>query len=156
MVDREIENLRSLRKNLRQIERALDRGLKTGHSSGCCGVGLAQCHALLAIPKEGRELSELSRDLGVDASTLTRTLDGLETALLVSRHANDADRRRGRVLLTKTGISKVGQIDETWNSWLGAALQKLAVDKRKLVLEGVDLLALALSQEASSAEVPCC
>lgn len=148
--------LRGLRKSLRQIERALDRGLRTGDGPGCCGVGLAQCHALLAIPEDGGELSQLSRELGVEASTLTRTLDGLAGARLVNRHSNEQDRRKGRVLLSPEGRLKVEEIDGAWNAWLAAVLEKVPEGKRDLVLEGVGLLAEALGEDLRTEGPRCC
>lgn len=138
--------LRNLRRSLRHIERGLERGLKSVEGPGCCGVGLAQCHALLAIPEGGEELSMLSRELGVEASTLTRTLDSLDKARLIRRWADTEDRRRGRVELSPEGLAKVGQIDKAWNSWLASVLDKIPEDKHRTVLEGVSLLAQALAK----------
>lgn len=138
--------LRKLRRGLRHIERGLERGLKSEEGPGCCGIGLAQCHALLAIPEDGAELSTLSRELGVEASTLTRTLDSLDKARLIRRWADPEDRRRGRVELSPEGLTKVGQIDEAWNHWLASVLEKIPKDKQGTVLEGITLLAQALAK----------
>jgi DNA-binding MarR family transcriptional regulator len=108
-------------------------------------VGLAQCHALLAIPKNGGELSILSRELGVEASTLTRTLDSLDKARLVRRRADTEDRRKGRVELSPEGLAKVEQIDKVWNTWLASVLERIPEDKQGIVLEGVTLLAQAMA-----------
>jgi DNA-binding MarR family transcriptional regulator len=149
------ELLRGFRRNLRSIERALVRGLKDKNGSpGCCGVSLAQCHALLAIPSEGSELTELGKELGVEPSTLTRTLDGLERQGLIRREADPKDRRGLRAIPSAQGMAKVGEIDLVWGSWLCRILDRLPEEKRPLVLEGVGLLAEALREQEG--ENPCC
>ena len=59
--------------------------------------------ALLIIPLDGIEMSMLSRKLGVDNSTATRLIIGMETDGLVERKRSKKDRRVICVFLTKSG-----------------------------------------------------
>ena len=59
--------------------------------------------ALLIIPYDGIEMSMLSRKLGVDNSTTTRLIKGMETDGLVERKGSKKDRRVISVFLTKSG-----------------------------------------------------
>ncbi len=147
------ERLRALRRDLRRIERALERGLKGGTQAGCCGIGKAQCHALLALRSGGKPLSALAKELSVEASTLTRTLDALERAGLVGRHGSGEDRRRLFVEASEAGREKIEELDGAWNARLAEALERIPAGKRCLVEEGVSLLAAAL---APGQEEPCC
>ncbi|HOX48446.1 MAG TPA: MarR family transcriptional regulator [Spirochaetales bacterium] len=147
------ESLRALRRDLRRIERALERGLRGRTQAGCCGIGKAQCHALLALRSGGKPLSALAKELSVEASTLTRTLDGLEGAGLVRRHGSGEDRRRLLVEASAAGREKIAEVDGAWNARLAEALELIPADKRGLVEEGVALLAAAL---AHGQEEPCC
>ena len=59
--------------------------------------------ALLIIPLDGIEMSMLSRKLGVDNSTTTRLIIGMEADGLVERKSSKKDRRVICVFLTKSG-----------------------------------------------------
>ena len=59
--------------------------------------------ALLIIPLDGIEMSILSRKLGVDNSTTTRLIIGMENNGLVERIISDKDKRISRVFLTSKG-----------------------------------------------------
>ena len=59
--------------------------------------------ALLIIPLDGIEMSMLSTKLGVDNSTTTRLIIGMETDGLVERKSSKKDRRVICVFLTKPG-----------------------------------------------------
>lgn len=142
--------LRLFRHDLRTIERTLSRGPSSGSDKGCCGVTLAQCHALLAIDQEGSTLSPLAKALEVEASTLTRTLDGLEKLGLVERKTSPRDRRSVIVRLTDSGVTKVAAIDRMWNAWFGTALAGLRAEERRAAIRGIAALATAFR------DGPCC
>lgn len=140
--------LRLFRRDLRTIERALARGPCHGTDYGCCGVSLAQCHALLAIGAEGSGLGQLGRELEVEASTLTRTLDGLERLGLVERVAAAEDRRALLVKRTEAGGSKLEEIDRIWNDWFGETLATMSPEERRAAVRGIAALASAFRASA--------
>jgi MarR family transcriptional regulator for hemolysin len=55
---------------------------------------------------------DLAREIGIEGPTLTRHLDGLESAGLVRRTAHPGDRRATRVELTEAGIELHGRLLE--------------------------------------------
>ena len=67
------------------------------------GLTFPKALALLIIPYDGIEMSMLSRKLGVDNSTTTRLIKGMETDGLVERKGSKKDRRVISVFLTKSG-----------------------------------------------------
>jgi len=67
------------------------------------GLTFPKALALLIIPLDGIEMSMLSRKLGVDNSTTTRLIIGMETDGLVKRKSSKKDRRIICVFLTKSG-----------------------------------------------------
>jgi DNA-binding MarR family transcriptional regulator len=140
--------LRLFRRDLRIIERALARGPCCGSSQGCCGVGLAQCHALLAISDSGSSLPGLAKELDIEASTLTRTLDGLEHLGLIARMAAPGNRRAIIVTKTEAGEAKVEEIDSSWNGWFRGTLATMDTESRRAAVKGV--AALASSFRSSS------
>ena len=60
--------------------------------------------ALSIIPIDGIEMSPLSLKLGIDNSTTTRLIIGMEKIGLVKRVSSTVDRRVTQVLLTEKGI----------------------------------------------------
>ena len=67
------------------------------------GLTFPKALALLIIPLDGIEMSMLSTKLGVDNSTTTRLIIGMETDGLVERKSSKKDRRVICVFLTKSG-----------------------------------------------------
>ena len=68
-------------------------------------VTVAQSGILFLLKeKNGRSMTELSRILGIDNSTLTGLTDRLEKARLVERNANPGDRRSSHIYMTQEGI----------------------------------------------------
>ncbi|HLO61087.1 MAG TPA: MarR family winged helix-turn-helix transcriptional regulator [Bacteroidales bacterium] len=92
-------------KEFRRLLRRFERELFMQNSESCCnGVTLAQCHTLLEIEDKGKEsLTELSKTLGLDKSTISRTVDGLVNIGLVNRSIPAENRRMATLQLTESG-----------------------------------------------------
>ena len=65
---------------------------------------LAQCLAILSIPKNGVQMRIVTKKLGIDKSTLTRIIENLEKLDLVFRKKNNKDRRSVKIYLTEQGF----------------------------------------------------
>ncbi len=86
------ETIRLFREKVRQVQREL--GWSQKNDIQCCGVTMAQCHALLEIgSRDEISIVELAGLLGVDTSTLSRTVDNMVKGGLVDRLLNPQDRR---------------------------------------------------------------
>ncbi|MCK9230544.1 MAG: MarR family transcriptional regulator [Syntrophales bacterium] len=69
------------------------------------GVTVAQSGILFLLKqKEGRTMTEISRILGIDNSTVTGLTDRLEKAGLVRRQNNPNDRRISHLQITEKGL----------------------------------------------------
>ena len=68
--------------------------------------------ALSIIPPDGIEMSALAKRLGIDNSTATRLVTGMEAAGWLSRQSNLYDKRVTKVLLTKKGYSLQSDLEE--------------------------------------------
>ena len=64
----------------------------------------SQVQAIIIIPDDGIEMSELSWTLGLDNSTVTRLIERLEIKGLVKREKSDTDKRSIIVFLKKRGM----------------------------------------------------
>jgi DNA-binding MarR family transcriptional regulator len=92
-------------KKFREVLRRFEREIFVQSSDSCCnGVTLAQCHTLLEIESKNKEsVTELARTLGLDKSTVSRTVDGLVNIGLVDRTIPEENRRMATLKLTESG-----------------------------------------------------
>jgi DNA-binding MarR family transcriptional regulator len=127
------------RRDLRALEREMVRQLE-GETT-CCGVTLAQCHTLLELSFAEISLTSLAAALDLDASTLSRTIEGLVKAGLVERTQDAADRRCVCLTLTPAGRDKVAAINERCNRYYAALLAGMGEKDQRQVLRTVRLLA---------------
>ena len=72
-------------------------------------------------------MSKLAHKLGLDASTLTRNIQKLETLGLVERKHGSYDKRVQRALLTKGGVE------------LTAGIEDILLQMNNLIIEQIDL-----------------
>lgn len=116
---------------------------------GCCGVTLSQCHLLMEVSrrKEGEtSLSELATALELDLSTVSRVADGLVRRGLLKRETDPRDRRRLALFLTNTGRELVEAINQGINEYVREILNQIPMEKRQVVLEGLDLFVEAANK----------
>ena len=68
--------------------------------------------ALSIMPPDGLEMSVLAKKMGVDNSTATRLIIGMEKAGWVKRESSLYDKRVNQVFLTKEGYSLQSNLEE--------------------------------------------
>ena len=68
--------------------------------------------ALSIIPHDGLEMSVLAKRIGIDNSTATRLVIGMEEAGWVNREPHSNDKRVTQVFLTKRGYSLQSELEE--------------------------------------------
>ena len=138
-----LRDVRRLRAALRVLERELALDLR--EQTGACGVTTAQCHALLELHLLGPvTATELARAMGLDKSTLSRTVEGLEQAGLVERGPHLDDARARRLTLTAAGRAQVKGIDRACDGGYRTLLRALPEAQRGPVLEAIELLGEAM------------
>lgn len=144
------ETIRRFRRELRALERRVELAL--AEQSSCCGVTPAQCHALLALQDAGQaSLGELAAALELDASTLSRTVDGLVKEKLALRREDPANRRRAIVSLSPAGEAAAARIDEACDRYYRNLLSSLSPEDAHGVARAVPILAEALRSPYGSA-----
>ena len=97
------ELLSSLFVNLQAL---IKREVNLGRAS------LPKIIALSIIPPDGLEMSALAKKMGVDNSTATRLVIGMEKAGWVRRESSLYDKRINQVFLTKKGYSLQSNVEE--------------------------------------------
>ena len=149
------QKIRSFRKTLRKFER-----LTHVHTKSCCrGVTLAQCHVMLEIEEHDQATTgQLAEQLGLDKSTLSRTIDGLVNSGLVERLRHPSDRRFTPLALTKKGKEACHAFNRDADGYYGRVLSNIPEADTKEVLKYFVLLVQALADEEDQYRIKsvCC
>ncbi len=122
---------------------ALERGEKR-----CFGVTMSQCMTLELLQREGAlPARRLAERLGLDNSTVTRTVDVLvRDGLLVRKRDEQRDRRRVFVSLTAQGEALAAKLQACADEYCGRVLAKIPASQREDLLRSLRLLAEALEE----------
>jgi len=141
MVDQEDSKLREL---IRILVRHL--GILEKSDANCCGFPLTQCHALVEIGRKGEmNLNELAELLGVEKSTMSRTINNLVESGLAARELDNEDRRYVVIQLTAAGQQLFENTETSMQKYFSDVLQRIQSNKREQVLESLSLLVDALN-----------
>jgi DNA-binding MarR family transcriptional regulator len=135
----EIKAIEQFRAKLRQIERAV--WLQTRSEALCCGVTMPQCHAILEIGAAGElNLKDLAARLGLDTSTLSRTVESLVQDGLAERTPNPVDRRATVIRLNAKGHAARKRINSTWNRICRDMFQGIPQEKHDQLVESLSVI----------------
>jgi DNA-binding MarR family transcriptional regulator len=136
MIDQGSDSLREL---LRILVRNL--GLLEKSDASCCGVTIAQCHAIVEIGRAGQiSLIELADLLGLDKSTMSRTINNLVESNLAIRDIDSDNRRYISIQLTEKGHEVFTSIENSMHDYYSNIFASIPESKRQQVLESLQLL----------------
>jgi len=136
---KEIELHKKLRELVRQLERKT--GALNDFQMSCCNITMAQCHALVEIGRAGHiSLIDLSEALGLENSTISRTVNHLVNAELVSRETDPANRRYVIISLTEAGQQVFNGIEAGMDLYYKQISKKIPQEKQPQVLESMQIL----------------
>jgi DNA-binding MarR family transcriptional regulator len=113
----------------------------------CFGVSLSRCVTLETLLQEGPlPVRELASRLGLDASTVTRSIDGLVREGLVRRTRDERqDRRRVFVALTARGRRLAGKLVHCADAYSDQILERIPRERREDVLYALGVLVDAVN-----------
>jgi DNA-binding MarR family transcriptional regulator len=138
------KTIEKFRAKLREIERAV--WLQNKSEALCCGVTMAQCHAILEIGAAGElNLKDLSARLGLDTSTMSRTVESLVKDGLSERTPSARDRRATVIRLNEKGRAAYDRINATWNAICRGVFRNIPRKKHEQLIESIAMLAELLS-----------
>ena len=145
-------------KQFRELLRRFERELFMQKNGCCCnGITLAQCHTLLEIDsKEKESLTELSKTLGLDKSTVCRTVDGLVNIGLLDRSIPTENRRMSTIQLTELGKTVCNSINVENDQYFGELLTILSDSERTHFVTILDKVVLRMKELRTQEEKPCC
>lgn len=123
-------------RKFRDLLRSFERELYFQNISSCCnGVSLAQCHTLLEIEgKEKISVSELAKNLSLDKSTVSRSIDGLVKKGFIHRNIPSENRRTTELQLTEEGIITCENINWNNDDFISNSLEKINEDEQSQFL----------------------
>jgi DNA-binding MarR family transcriptional regulator len=121
---------------IRQILRKFDREVHFQDIQSCCnGVSFAQCHTLLEIENNKEiSVSELAKNLSLDKSTTSRTVDGLVNIGLIDRRIPKENRRTSTLSLTEQGKKTCDNINFFNDRYISGALENFNEEELKQFL----------------------
>lgn len=112
----------------------------------CFGVSLSRCVTLETLLREGPlPVNELASRLGLDASTVTRSIDGLVREALVRRTRDERqDRRRVFIALTARGRTLAQKLEQCADAYSEQILARIPRQRREDVLYALGVLVKAV------------
>lgn len=130
--------VRSFRQNIRHIERELN---VQGNSTCCEGVTLSQCHTLLELQMhKSISLNELSDELYLDKSTVSRTVNSLVKKGTVNRDVPEENRRKVTISLTKKGTDICKRINEESDAFFWDIIQAIPAEDLPVFLKSFETM----------------
>jgi len=136
--------VRKFREILRIFERELD---SQNNSSCCCGVTLSQCHTLMELSNtDNITLNQLSKQLSIDKSAASRTVENLVTKKMVERSIPKENRRTTNLKLTKSGINVCQQINNGNDDYYSKAMGTIPADDLAVFLRSFENMVSHMSQ----------
>ena len=117
----------------REVLRVFDQELFLQNNASCCnGISLAQCITLLEIEKNSEiSVSDLAKNLSLDKSTVSRTVDGLVNINMVNRVIPKENRRLALINLTGSGRQVCSSINYTNDSYIREVLKDFTEEERE-------------------------
>jgi len=111
----------------------------------CCGVTLSQCHAIVEIARAGSiSVNDLANLLGLDKSTMSRTINNLVEQELVTREPDPKNRRCLSISLTAKGQELFLNIESGMEQYYRGVYDSLPEDRREQILESLEILVNSL------------
>jgi DNA-binding MarR family transcriptional regulator len=144
-------------KKFRELLRRFEREIFMQNNESCCnGVTLAQCHTLLEIESREKEsLTELAKTLGLDKSTVSRTIDGLVNVGLVDRTIPAENRRMSTIQLTEEGKNICNSINCNNDKYFMDTLEALTDSEKELLIGLLEKVTNRMIQLRSQGENYC-
>jgi DNA-binding MarR family transcriptional regulator len=90
---------------------------------------------------------QLAQRLGLDKSTLSRTIDGLVDIGLVDRLPNPSDRRFTPLSVTEQGKAVCNVINRSADDYYGRVFENIPQEKHEAVIKNLSLLVQVLLDE---------
>ena len=125
----------------------------------CCGeqVTMVQSHILFEVRRlDSPAMQRVADELGIDITTFSRQVKGLEIKGLIMRRVSPDDRRVNLLELTDEGRRVLGQIDSYMARRLERIFGGMSAFERETVVRSLGLLNEAIGSADQEGEIACC
>jgi DNA-binding MarR family transcriptional regulator len=130
----------------------------------CCGeqVSLVQSHILFEIRRKGApSMQQVAEELGMDVTTFSRQVKGLEGKGLIVRTVSPDDRRVSLLDLTDAGRNSLERIDSYMAGRIEQIFSGMSPFERETVIRSLGLLNEAVARvgccgEPNRNNIACC
>lgn len=132
-----------LRENLRMLVRRL--GVLERGEASCCGITLSQSYTIVEIGRAGTmSANVLTEILGVDKSTVSKSIDKLVNNGILVRDTDPEDRRAVILSLSDKGQSVFAAVEKRATKYFAEVVAAIPEDKREQIIESLQYLGQAL------------
>jgi len=134
-------------KVLREVLRLLVRrlGVLERGEATCCCITLSQCHTIVEVGRAGTmALGVLADILGLDKSTVSRSIEKLVSDGIIVRESDPDDRRYVTLALSEKGRAIFAEVETRMAGYFEEVLAAIPVDKRDQINESLGYLVEAL------------
>jgi len=140
----------------REFLRIFDQELFLQNNASCCnGISLAQCLTLIEIEKNMEiSVTDLARNLSLDKSTVSRTVDGLVNINMVNRVVPKENRRLALINLTASGEQICSTINYTQDAYIREILIDFTEKEREEFLRLFGMLASNMAASRAQKKEP--
>ena len=128
--------------------------LQLERSGKCChGVTLSQCHVLDLLLRRGDlTMNELSRQMGLAKSTMTRIVNNMVKGGWIERGKDREDKRRVCVRLTRRGKEIAKTLGASSKDSVERILKHIPPDKIPEVIESLRWISRSIGKEVGKEE----
>lgn len=126
--------------------------------TACFGISLSQHYIIDALARKNElTMNELSKEVGLAISTLTRIVDGLVRKGYINRFPSEKDRRKVCVILSDEGKALAQNLAKCSQAFWAKVLEAIPDPSKLQMIESFKLLndALAKTDNACSKENNC-
>ncbi len=123
--------------------------LQLERSGKCChGVTLSQCHILDILFKKGdMTMNELSRQLGLAKSTITRIVNNMVRVGWIDQAKDQRDKRWVNVRLTQEGKKMAEKLGHSSREYVQRILKHIPEEKVPQVVKSLEWIVKSVGKE---------
>jgi putative acetyltransferase len=139
------DELKAFRVALRTLVRKINRHIK--EDSTCCGIGFMPCHVLIEFEDgKARSLRDLQEAMEMDKAGLSRAVDTLVKAGMLTRRENPENRRSIIIEPTKNGLKKIAGVNRNSDAKYRKLFDLIPANEHATVVCAVSYLARAYDE----------
>lgn len=113
-------------------------------------INLTQTIILMFLDSnKNKSMSELSKLVGLEKSSFTRSVDYLEERKFIKRNYSGEDRRKITISFTEKGLKAVKLIKDDWNEHFRSLVSTLSAEEQKEFSDAIKTVSKYIQQMLS-------